>query len=138
MSDTDPCIIGVQSCGCVTFALARPSDPLRRADEKAIAAVVNEGGKAVRTTVGEANAMPNFLAFECPHEPKGWEPSVPRPSVHGLYRDVCAVRLEGRTIGRVEKVSGGKWYYGRGQCAITHGPFRLQRDAVAELVEMVA
>ena len=72
MSETDPAIIGMQSCGCITYANSRPDD-LHRDDERDLARIIREGGQIIRTTVGEARAMPHFLASECPHDPKGWE-----------------------------------------------------------------
>jgi hypothetical protein len=76
MSETDPAILGVQSCGCITFAHSRP-DVLDREDQKAIGEIVASGGQIIRTTVGEARKMPHFLVGECPHDPKGWEPYRP-------------------------------------------------------------
>lgn len=74
MSETDQVIIGVQSCGCITLAVARPGQFLSEATQRSICEIVEEGGQILRTTVGEARAMPHFLEPECPHDPCGWEP----------------------------------------------------------------
>lgn len=77
MADSDTAIILVESCGCVTMAIARPAEQqlskveARRQAERITECVWN-GGEIRRTTVGEAKADPNFLPFECPHDPKGW------------------------------------------------------------------
>lgn len=78
MANSDTAIIGVQSCGCITLAIARPgsreqSKKDQREEADQIAEVVRNGGSIVHTTVGEAKADPNFLPWECPHDPKGWE-----------------------------------------------------------------
>lgn len=69
MADTDPAIVGVQPCGCVTFALSCPRNPLRREDERALRRIERAGGRRVHTTVAEARAMPHFLVGpdDCPH-----------------------------------------------------------------------
>lgn len=71
MAEDSPAIVGVQSCGCVTYAHSRPDD-LNRKDERELARLIREGGQVIRTTVGEARAMPHFLPDKCPHTPKGW------------------------------------------------------------------
>ena len=64
-------IIGIQSCGCVTYANSRP-DHLDASDRAAIVAILASGGSVVRTTVRGARQRKHFLPAECPHEPKGW------------------------------------------------------------------
>jgi hypothetical protein len=68
-----PCIIGRESCGCITYANAAP-DRIEKEDHKTFARIVSAGGEIIRTTTDEARAMPHFLEWECPHTPKGWEP----------------------------------------------------------------
>lgn len=69
MAETDPAIVGVQPCGCVTFALSNPKDPLPRDTRRALAKIEKAGGRIIETTVGEARAMPFFLygPDDCPH-----------------------------------------------------------------------
>jgi len=76
VTTTDPCVIGVESCGCVTVAVARPAEPLEKHWRDALAEVVANGGEVVRTTCAEAKERPNFLPSECPHDPKGWAPDA--------------------------------------------------------------
>jgi hypothetical protein len=71
MADTDPAIIGIQSCGCITYANSRP-DRLHRDDERELADIIRNGGSIDRTTVGEARQRPFFMAYPCPHDPPGW------------------------------------------------------------------
>jgi hypothetical protein len=75
VSDSDRAIIGVQSCGCVTLAIARPARQLDRETQAEIAQIIQSGGKVVTTTVDDARALPNFLPSKCPHKPKGWKPA---------------------------------------------------------------
>jgi hypothetical protein len=91
------CILGVQSCGCVTYANTRP-DSLDRDDQKDIARIISKGGSIIRTTVEEARGRENFLPSECPHDPKGWEytppPEPPRlrfKRAHSFGRDAWHV-----------------------------------------------
>lgn len=122
MSETDPAIVGVQRCGCITYAHARP-DNLDREDQRAIAEIITSGGQVIRTTVGEARKMPHFLVSKCPHNPKGWEPAKPvdpyepkaryRRTTRG-GRPCSRVRVRTRwsrgwPAGEVMKLHGGWW-----------------------------
>lgn len=73
MSATDArkCIVGIQSCGCVTYVNSMP-DQLDREDERIIARILKNGGRIENTTVEAAHAMPDFMPRDCPHNPKGW------------------------------------------------------------------
>lgn len=110
------CIVGVQSCGCVTYANSRPDD-LDRTDEKVFAALIREGGQIVRTTVEEAHQMPHFMPSECPHDPKGWEREQPaKPKLRTKIvrsRQLRVVYLEGRRLGEVRQWDG-TWEATRG------------------------
>lgn len=91
MSETDPCIVGIHACGCITFANSRPDD-LHRDDEREIVRFIREGGQVVRTTVGEARARPHFLVSKCPHDPPGWtgpEPCIPCDGTGELDGGYC-------------------------------------------------
>ena len=72
MADSDPAILGVQRCGCVTLAIARPAEELDRESQDELMEVVREGGQIERTTVGGARRRKHFLPSACPHDPKGW------------------------------------------------------------------
>lgn len=76
MSDQDKAIIGIESCGCITFAEVvtdrKRSKAMERETDRALMYIVRTGGQVLRTTVAEARAMPYFLEGECPHDPKGW------------------------------------------------------------------
>jgi hypothetical protein len=72
---TSEAVIGVEKCGCITYANCRP-DTLTRDDERAIARIVKAGGHIERLSVDDANKRENFLPWECPHDPKGWESDV--------------------------------------------------------------
>jgi hypothetical protein len=132
---SDPAIIGVQSCGCITFALAREAPS--KDDEKALMRIVREGGSVVHTTVDAARAMPHFLPVECPHDPKGWEFKKPEPFKPHLGR---AKYISSRDIWVVNIATYG-WEHGRfragevrewdGQWWATEGWFRY-REAGAE------
>jgi hypothetical protein len=67
-----PALIGIQRCGCVTYANALPDIPMDRFDREAQRRIIESGGQLLRTTVAKARANPNFLPSECPHDPKGW------------------------------------------------------------------
>ena len=91
------CIIGVQRCGCITYANTRPDD-LDREDQKTITGIVQKGGSIEHTTVEAARDRANFLPSECPHDPKGWEytppPEPPRlrfKRAHSFGRDAWHV-----------------------------------------------
>lgn len=75
MSEEDKALIGVQKCGCVTYANARPDEMTKKERADITEEMVSSGGSLITTTVGEARAMPNFMPGECPHDPKGWERS---------------------------------------------------------------
>ena len=96
MSDTDPAVIGVQSCGCITFAHVGTN--LQREDEKALMEIVRQGGSIVHTTVAEAKQRPHFLVSECPHDPKGWQ-RKPQPSTEPCVKSFK--RVESRGVSRV-------------------------------------
>lgn len=66
-----PAVIGMESCGCITYAHANPEE-IHRNDARALMRIVRAGGQVIHTTVEEAKAMPHFLEAKCPHEPKGW------------------------------------------------------------------
>lgn len=68
MGETDPAVIGVEKCGCITYANSRP-DQMDRHDLKAMNDLRKRGGHTEMTTVGKARANPNFLPAECPHSP---------------------------------------------------------------------
>lgn len=70
-------IIGIQKCGCITFALV-DGEHVRREDERAMAKIVRNGGRVERMDDEVIRSNPDFMPWECPHNPKGWEPSVPR------------------------------------------------------------
>lgn len=79
MANSDPAIFGVQSCGCITLAIVRPDEQElsakeQREQDRRFGQIIREGGEILRTTVA-AKLDPNFLPVECPHDPKGWEPS---------------------------------------------------------------
>jgi hypothetical protein len=153
MSETDAAIIGMHRCGCITYANARP-DRLERSDEKVLAEFVREGGQIIRTTVGEARAMPNFLVSECPHDPKGWErkPYVDpaeRVRLEKTLRGVYMVRKGYGRVGEVRKLgpiweATPGWFVrgggadrglggGTGTPAPIAGPFGTRREAVEAL-----
>ena len=73
MSDEDKTIIGIQKCGCITYANSRPDGLTRKEKAQLVEDFIETGGQLVTTTAGEAKAMPGFMAWECPHTPKGWE-----------------------------------------------------------------
>lgn len=74
MSETDAAVVGIQKCGCVTYANAAPARMTKKDKAELANEFITNGGQIVTTTVGEARAMENFLPGECPHDPKGWEP----------------------------------------------------------------
>lgn len=82
---SDEVIAGVQSCGCITYVNAEP-DHLDREDERAIAKIVRNGGRIERMDMESLRTYPDFLPFECPHDPKGWayQPPKKRARVGGL------------------------------------------------------
>jgi hypothetical protein len=65
-------LIGVEKCGCVTYANSRP-DAIDQWDVKILNALRKRGGTVVTTTVAKARRRKHFLPAECPHDPKGWE-----------------------------------------------------------------
>jgi hypothetical protein len=160
MADSDPAIIGVQSCGCITYANAAP-DRLDKTDQKAIARIIREGGSVERTTVGEAKQRPHFLESECPHDPKGWEPDPyedpdEKITLRKGYSGTSTVYKGGyRRLGQVkrEAVGSGQWYATHGwfhhreltaddgsatqSPANVSGPFRLRQEAVDYLAAPV-
>lgn len=73
MSETDAAVVGIQKCGCVTYANADPAGMTKKEKGELANEFITNGGQIKTTTVGEARAMPNFLPGECPHDPKGWE-----------------------------------------------------------------
>jgi hypothetical protein len=154
MTETDPCILGTQSCGCITFAHARPDD-LHSDDEKSIARIVREGGTIERTTVGEARARPHFMAFECPHDPKGWEPEpyIDPETIVAVkrvkYRDAYTVHRGRARLGEVRNYYGWQattgWFSRdgaddgkdpRGPVPVL-GSFDRRKDAVDALIAAV-
>lgn len=72
MSESDAALIGVQSCGCVTYANASPHRMSKKERTEIASEMIEAGGSLVMTTVGEARAMPDFLPGTCPHDPPGW------------------------------------------------------------------
>lgn len=76
MAANDAAIIGIEACGCITYANSRP-DELDAEDKRAIARIVEEGGSIARTTIAGAQRRKNFLPSQCPHEPKGWRRCSP-------------------------------------------------------------
>ncbi len=159
-SSRGTCVIGVQSCGCITYVNAEP-DRLDRDDERAIARIVQRGGHIERITVEEARDRQNFLLVECPHDPKGWEretPKAPDPiryrRVHSRNLSVVNVRVPrwpmGFRAGEVGKRDGSWWATEgwlqddatatdgrspRGPVEV-HGPFKTQREAAEFLVPL--
>lgn len=155
MSDR-PCIVGRESCGCITYANAAP-DRLNRQDEKALNRIVKAGGDIIHTTTEKARAMPHFLVSECPHDPKGWEPEPyvdPRERVRlsrHQYRDLYIVRRGpqrySQRLGEVGRRDGG-WYAtphwlderkpaarrGQDEPGDLKGPFRTRAEAVEVIV----
>jgi hypothetical protein len=71
VSDSDIALIGRESCGCITYANAKPNE-LDAFDRKAIQRILDTGGELVRMPVVTARQDPNFLPAECPHTPIGW------------------------------------------------------------------
>lgn len=153
MAETDTAIIGRHACGCITFANARPDD-LHRDDEREIARFIREGGEVIRTTVGEARAMPHFLVSECPHDPKGWEPEPYEDPAEKItvkkprWSDVYIVKKGYSRLGEVRKRAGTweatkGWFNRRGDGADNggeprtpvevHGPFKTRKAAVEAL-----
>lgn len=111
MTESKPAVIGMQSCGCITYANAAP-EHMDNSDAKALARVIREGGQVIRTTVDEARAMPHFLLGECPHTPRGWTPTPAidrgpklRTEIH-RGRDLRIVYLAHRRLGEVRKWDG--------------------------------
>lgn len=160
MSEDREAVVGVQSCGCVTYANSRP-DWMNRDDEKTLARIVREGGQVIRTTVAEARKMPDFLPTECPHDPKGWEREpwvdpaelvkVERPR----YGGAATVRRGYGRVGQVRRwpERTGDWYAtedwfnhraegandgteDRKESPVL-GPFKTRAAAVDALVERV-
>ena len=82
MADDSPAVIGIEKCGCVTYANSRP-DLMDRHDVKALNDLRKRGGRSQMVTVAEARAMPNFMPSECPHptppERKGHHPAPSPP-----------------------------------------------------------
>lgn len=77
-SEVRPCIIGVQSCGCITYANSMPDD-LMASDRKTIEKIIRNGGSILHTTVEDAHSRPYFMPMECPHDPKGWQRKPRKP-----------------------------------------------------------
>jgi hypothetical protein len=61
--------VGVHACGCVT-AVTCPMPGDEKGTALFVADIINRGMNIECTTVGDARSR---LAFECPHDPKGWE-----------------------------------------------------------------
>lgn len=146
MPDDTMAIAGVQKCGCITYVNADP-DHLDRDDEKALARVIRNGGTVRRGTVAELRADPDFLNFDCPHDPKGWEREIWEPRARlrrgwGSSR-VKLVEVEVSKLG-VWKLGGairqnddGQWMASPGYFEPTDvelGPFRLQKEAKEALI----
>jgi hypothetical protein len=154
------CIIGVQSCGCITYANSRP-DCLDRDDEKTIARIISSGGYIERLTVEAARCREHFLPNQCPHLPRGWEreePKEPAPiRMKRTYRrGVWQVLLRhprwptGTRIGEVGKQYAGwfatvGWLHEDGSAhdgdspngpAEIFGPFRTRREASEALIPL--
>ncbi len=135
-------IAGVQKCGCITYVNARPED-LDRDDKKALMKVVKSGGSIRRATVDELRADPNFLNLECPHDPKGWEREVWKPTARGeraSYRDSTRKRIYvkrsrmddcGYLSGETAKWDG-KWWATPGYFSAVVHPFEGEKRLVAQ------
>lgn len=74
--EQDAAIVGVEKCGCVTLACARPGDQLDPGVVNAIVGILLGGGKVLTTTVGEARAMPNFMV-DCEHDSRQYHDNPP-------------------------------------------------------------
>lgn len=153
------CIIGVQKCGCITYANAEP-DRLDRDDERAIARIVKNGGSIERLSSDEARKRPHFLVGECPHDPTGWEREQPKEPNRLRYkrnvgRNLSIVNVvverwpSGFRGGEVGKRDGAWWATEgwlddrtatatdgkspRGPADV-FGPFKSQREAAETLI----
>lgn len=106
-TDERPAIVGIEKCGCVTYANSDP-DHLDKQDHAAHARIINNGGQVLRTTVAAVRTMANFLPAECPHNPKGWTRGTPKAVNRIRYR-----RTHRGTIRRVAIIVPG-WATGLG------------------------
>lgn len=61
-------------CGCVTYADSEPGSMTVKG-KRLLGDYIAQGAEIIRCSPDELQAMPYFLPRECPHTPKGWEPS---------------------------------------------------------------
>lgn len=130
-------ILGVQPCGCITYANSRP-DTLGRDGEKVLADILRRGGCVVRVLPADARADPNFLPDECPHDPKGWErtPYVAPIEFRG-YRSHYTVYRSGKILGFVNRIRAtGLWEAARRGEVVVGDRFKTRTLAAEALVEV--